>query len=137
MTATTSPQPPDAGPEDPAAPEERGKLTIDDRVVERVAGYAVTQVPHAVAAPRRILGVSVGQARPENEASVNATVRGAVATIEVALAVEWPHPVAEVAQAARGKVRQEVEHITGVRVDHVDVEVTSLDVPAAPARRVR
>jgi uncharacterized alkaline shock family protein YloU len=144
MTATTSPQHPAEGqevsapaPEEVAAPpEDRGTLNIDDRVVERVAGYAVTQVPHAAAAPRRILGMSMGQARPEEEAHVAATVRGATASIEVALAVAWPHPVDEVANAARSQVRRDVERITGVRVDHVDVEITSLDFPSA-TRRVR
>ncbi|WP_425953469.1 Asp23/Gls24 family envelope stress response protein [Xylanimonas sp. McL0601] len=137
MTATTSPQQPLAAPE-PAttAPEDRGRLTIGDRVVERVAGYAVTLVPHAVAAPRRILGVAVGRARPDDEAHVQATVHGTVAWIEVAVAVEWPHPVDRVAQAARRQVQRDVEHITGIRVDRVDVEVTSLAVPST-ARRVR
>ncbi len=37
------------------APEDRGGLTIADRVVERVAGYAATQVDGAAAAPRRLL----------------------------------------------------------------------------------
>jgi uncharacterized alkaline shock family protein YloU len=137
MTTTTSPQRPVDGSEDSAPPpEERGKLTIADRVVERVAAYAVSQVPHAVAAPRRILGMSVGQARPEGDANVDATVRGATASIEVALAVAWPQPVDAVARAARDQVRREVERITGVHVDYVDVEVTSLDVRTA-TRRVR
>ena len=37
----------------PAAtpPEERGRLTVAERVVERVAGYAATQVDGAAAAP--------------------------------------------------------------------------------------
>ncbi len=44
----------------PVLPEERGRLTVDDRVVEKVAGYAVTFVPDAAAAPRRVLGVKIG-----------------------------------------------------------------------------
>lgn len=35
----------------PVPPEERGRLAVDDRVVEKVAGYAVTFVTDAAAAP--------------------------------------------------------------------------------------
>ncbi len=143
MTTTTGPRhlsdaPPDTrGAQELAAPEDRGTLTIADRVVERVASHAVTQVPHAVAAPRRVLGVAVGQGRPEERAHVEATVHGSTAAIDVALAVAWPHPVDEVAQAVRRQVQRDVERITGVRVSRVDVEVTSLDVPDRGGSRVR
>ena len=140
MTAmASSQQPADVDDSERSAtdPGERGRLSIADRVVERVAGHAVTLVPHAVAAPRRILGVAVGQARPDDEAHVHVTVHGAVAWIDVAMAVAWPHPVHEAAQAARRQVQRDVEHITGIRVERVDIEVTSLDVPTAAARRVR
>jgi uncharacterized alkaline shock family protein YloU len=147
MTATTggrhlSDAPADAARPGRAAPEhrapqDRGSLSIADRVVVKVASHAVAAVPHAVAAPRRVLGVAVGQARPEDEAHVQATVHGATATIDVALAVAWPHPVGEVAEAVRRQVRQDVERITGVRVTRVDVEVTSLDVPDRAGSRVR
>ena len=46
----------------PVPPEERGRLTVADRVVEKVAGYAVTFVMDAAAAPRRVLGVNIGMA---------------------------------------------------------------------------
>lgn len=58
------PQLPEAG--------ERGRLTIAEKVVERVAGYTVTQVDGVSAAPRRLLGVTVGEARADTEASVTA-----------------------------------------------------------------
>jgi uncharacterized alkaline shock family protein YloU len=118
-------------------PQDRGSLSIADRVVVKVAGHAVAEVPHAVAAPRRVLGMAVGRARPEDEAHVQATVHGATATIDVALAVTWPHPVGEVAEAVRRQVRQDVERITGMRVARVDVEVTSLAVPDRAVSRVR
>jgi uncharacterized alkaline shock family protein YloU len=143
MTATTGARHLSDAPEDArgtpvlAAPEDRGALTVADRVVERVASHAVAVVPHAVAAPRRVLGVAVGQGRPEDRAHVAATVHGSTAAIDVALAVVWPHPVDEVAQAVRRQVQQDVERITGVRVSRVDVEVTSLDVPERAGSRVR
>lgn len=127
----------DAGtaPEATAA-EERGRLTIADRVVERVAGYAATQVDGAAAAPRRLLGISVGEARPDSEAAVRATVDGHVATVEATIAVAWPQSVRRVTEALRAHIREDVRRVTDVEVAHVDVDVVDFVTDTAPARRV-
>ena len=120
----------------PVPPEERGRLTVDDRVVEKVAGYAVRFVADAAAAPRRVLGVNIGAARPDDAASVHARVRDDIASVHVAIAVRWPRSVQRVADDVRERIRSEVTAITGVRVDHVDVEVVSMTLPNAAGRRV-
>ncbi|MGZ4588432.1 MAG: Asp23/Gls24 family envelope stress response protein [Mycobacteriaceae bacterium] len=120
----------------PVPPEERGRLTVDDRVVEKVAGYAVRSVTDAAAAPRRVLGVKIGEARPDDAASVQAQVQGDIASVHVALAVRWPRSVQKVADEVRERIRGEVTAITGVRVDHVDVEVVSMTLPDPAERRV-
>ena len=132
--------PPDttAGAGEPARvqPEERGRLTVDDRVVEKVAGHAVTFVRDAAAAPRRVVGVYVGEARPDDAASVQAQVQDDVASVRASIAVRWPRSVQEVADEVRGRIRSEVLAITGVRVDHVDLEVVSMTLPGPAERRV-
>ncbi|MFS0701327.1 Asp23/Gls24 family envelope stress response protein [Cellulomonas sp. 179-A 4D5 NHS] len=120
-----------------AAAEERGTLTVSDRVVERVAAYAVVSVDAAAAAPRKMLGFTVGQADADDEARVRADVRGSTATIEATLAVRWPESVRDVAEQARRAIRDEVQRITDVRVDHIDLDVVSLSVPTASRPRVR
>jgi uncharacterized alkaline shock family protein YloU len=119
------------------APEDRGGLTIADRVVERVAGYAATQVDGAAAAPRRLLGISVGEARPDAEAAVRATVDGHVATVAATVAVVWPQSVRRVTEALRARIREDVRRVTDVEVAHVDVDVVDFVTGAAAARRVR
>lgn len=120
----------------PVALEERGRLTVDDRVVEKVAGHAVTFITDAAAAPRSVLGVKVGEARPDDAASVQAQVQDDIASVRVAIAVRWPRSVQEVADQVRERIRSEVTAITGVRVDHVDVEVVSMTLPDSSERRV-
>lgn len=155
MTATTRPKTPDAladgprsaGPDITAAggstavgstlPADRGTLTVADRVVERVAGFAVTLVPDATAAPRRVLGVNVGESSPGQAASVDARVQGHVATVDATIAVRWPLSVREVADQVRHSIRDEVHRITGVEVDHIDIDVVTLKVAARKARRVQ
>lgn len=134
MTAAVATSLSDPGLDDVSG---RGSLTIADRVVERVAGYAVTQVDRASAAPRRVLGVNVGDARPQEEASVRARVHGDIATVDASIAVAWPTSVRSVCEAVRRRIREDVDHITGVRVEQIDLDVVSMSVPTAPRRRVQ
>lgn len=124
-------------PTSTVAAEERGRLEVADRVVTKVAGHAVTLVPDASAAPRRVLGLNVGEARDEVRADVDAQVHGDVATVQARIAVRWPRSVPQVADAVRNKVGQEVSRITGVRVDHVDIDVTSMTSGSSTQRRVQ
>lgn len=117
-------------------PEHRGRLTVEDRVVEKVAGHAVTLVADAAAAPRRVLGVNFGDARPDEAASVQAEVQDDIASVQATIAVRWPKSVQAVADAVRERIRSEVSFITGVRVDHVDVEVVSMTLPDEAQARV-
>jgi uncharacterized alkaline shock family protein YloU len=134
-----APPPDDAGELLPELPEpgERGRLTIAEKVVERVAGYAVTQVDGASAAPRRLLGMTVGDARPDAEASVTAQVDGHAATVEASVAITWPNPVRVVADRLRAAIRHDVALMTDVQVAQVDLDVVSFAAAATPARRVR
>ncbi|TFV64138.1 Asp23/Gls24 family envelope stress response protein [Geodermatophilus sp. DF01-2] len=118
-------------------PADRGSLTVADRVVERVAGYAVTQVEGASAAPRRLLGVSVGDVREDKEASVDARVDGHIATVDATVAIGWPASIRTVAARIRQRIREDVELMTGVRVAQVDIDVVSLSAPSTHPRRVQ
>ena len=117
--------------------DERGRLTVNDRVVEKIAGFAVTFITDAAAAPRRVLGVNFGRARPDEVASVRAQVQGDIASVHASIAVRWPSSVQMVADLVRERIRSEVTAMTGVLVDHVDVEVVSLTLPNPTEPRVR
>lgn len=138
-SSVDTPTPADDGSGLPALgdPDERGSLTVADRVVERVAGHAVTLVDGASAAPRRVLGVTVGKTSEDRAASVDARVDGHVATVEASVAIGWPASVRTVADRLRRQVRDDVERITGVRVAHVDIDVVSLSSPPSTRRRVQ
>lgn len=123
-----------------AAPDdagERGGLTIADRVVERVAGHAAASVSGAGAAPRRVLGLTVGDARPDADAAVQARVDGHTATVEATVAVEWPTSVRAVTDRLRERVRSEVLRMTDVHVAQIDINVVSLPAPRPTVRRVQ
>ena len=118
-------------------PGERGTLRIADKVVERVAGYAVTQVPNATAAPRRMLGRAMNRPDAEDRAKVRAEVHGGTANVHVTIAVQWPASVRAVAGEVRRRIRDDLTAITQVKVDHVDVDVVNLPLEALTVPRVR
>lgn len=122
---------------EPSPGRERGHLTVADQVVEKVAGHAVTVVPGAAAAPRRVLGVNLGQARLQNTPSVTADVQDGVATVQATIAVRWPMSVAAVADEVRRRIRTEVTSQTGVEVAQIDIDVVSMTFPDSPEPRVR
>lgn len=117
-------------------PEGKGRLDVADQVVEKIAGHAVTLVSDAAAAPRRLLGVNIGGPRPEDAATVSAKVHDGIASVQATIAVSWPHSVQAVANQVRQRIREEVTSLTGVKVDHVDVDVVSF-VLKSPEPRVR
>jgi uncharacterized alkaline shock family protein YloU len=126
----------DTRPFESVAPDDTGRLDVSDRVVEKVAGHAVTLVPDAAAAPRRVLGLNVGDADPEDAASVSAEVQDGIASVKATIAVRWPKSVQTVADEVRRRIRDEVGSLTGVQVDHVDVEVVSMTFPEHAEPRV-
>jgi uncharacterized alkaline shock family protein YloU len=106
-----------------AEPAQRGGLEVADRVVEKIAAQAATEVDAATGARRRRLGVAVGDTdRPQ----VSARVDGDLAVVAVVMSVAWPAPVVEVTEQVRGRIRGRLAELAGVRAAQVDVRVTAL-----------
>ena len=116
---------------------QRGHLVIGERVVEKVAAHAVRQVTTASGAARRVLGITVGELTETSDARVRAHVDGDIATVTVALSVQWPASITAVAQQVRRQIRADVARITATDVRRIDIEVVSMAVPRHDRARVR
>lgn len=112
----------------------RGSLTIADRVVERVAAQAATEVDLATGAARTVLGQRLPSAE---RARAQARVDGGLVSVSVSLAVTWPAPVRQVAAEVRAHLTRRVEELTGLQVAEVDVAVSALPTGRDDAPRVR
>lgn len=128
-TADTAPALPAAG--------DRGRLTIADRVVEKVAAQAVAEVDRATGAPRRVLGQTLGRASEDTPARTSANVDGDIVTVTVSMSVTWPAPVRDVTAEVRRRVVQRVGELVGLQVAEVDIDVPTLLTRRTPAPRVR
>jgi uncharacterized alkaline shock family protein YloU len=120
-----------------ADPAERGTLQIADKVVQKIAAQAVSEVDLAGGAPRTLLGKRLTKADPDSRARADAHVDGGLVTLQVTLAVQWPAPVREVAEQARRHLTARVHELTGLTVAEVDVDVPALISTRRPAPRVR
>ena len=105
---------------------DRGRTTISDTVVRKIAARAATEVEQATGSTRRWFGIPVGRVPEASPARVDVEVDGDVATIHVAMSVQWPAPVRDVSRRVRSHVAEQVSRQTGMTVAEVDIDVTAL-----------
>ncbi|MEV4436101.1 Asp23/Gls24 family envelope stress response protein [Streptomyces sp. NPDC049555] len=115
-------------------PAERGRTTIADGVVEKIAGLAARDVlgVHALGSG---LSRSFGAVRDRVPGSRSATrgVKAEVGEVQTALdleiVVDYGVAIADVARAVRENVVTAVERMTGLEVVEVNIAVTDVKLP--------
>lgn len=113
--------------------ETRGGLQIGDRVVEKIAARAVSEVEYATGVSRQLLGL--GRGRSRTTARVSASVDRDIATLHVTMTVLWPESVPEVTQRVREHVRSRLAELASLRTAEVDIEVAELPTSYGPRPR--
>ncbi|MFJ6632470.1 Asp23/Gls24 family envelope stress response protein [Streptomyces sp. NPDC091376] len=116
----------------------RGRTTVSDRTVERIAARVLTEVEHIGGTVGRVLGISVPGQRPEDPARVTAKVSddSADVALDVRLSVVYPESVAHATEDARAHLVRRVADLTGLTVTRVDITVTAPRPPDSSTRRV-
>ncbi|MDG4857976.1 Asp23/Gls24 family envelope stress response protein [Streptomyces sp. T-3] len=119
----------------PAASELRGKTTIADGVVEKIAGIAAREVPgiHALGGGfTRTIGAMRDRV-PGGRASVARGVKVEVGekqtAIDLQVVVEYGISITEVAAEVRENVIGSVERMTGLEVVEVNIAVNDVHLP--------
>ena len=112
-----------------AVPAQRGRTTIADRVVVRVATRAVAEVEQAGGAARQLAGITLGRQSGQGPARVSARVDGRLAMIEIRLTLAYAAPGRTLSREVRRHVMERVASLTGIEVRHVDIEVARLLIP--------
>ncbi|MFB7805365.1 Asp23/Gls24 family envelope stress response protein [Streptomyces virginiae] len=113
----------------------RGRTSIADTVVVKIAGRAAREIPgvHDMGGGlSRTLGAvrdRVPGGRPNVGRGVKVEVGERQAAIDVELVVEHGVPVPDVARDVRENVMAAVERITGLEVVEVNIAVTDVHLP--------
>lgn len=127
--------PPVPGPAEREEMRRRGRLVLAERVVEKIAGQAATEVAAASGRSGGFLGIGA-DADPAARAKVDVTLSGESADLSLALGIAYPGSIRRAVQQVREHVTERVETLTGVDVHRVDVEVAFLTTSDAATRKV-
>jgi uncharacterized alkaline shock family protein YloU len=113
---------------------DRGRTSIADGVVAKVAGLAAREIPgvyalgggvsRAFAAMRK----AVPGGRPDVARGVGVEVGEKQCAVDLSLVVEYGSPIAEVAGAVRDHVIESIERMTGLEVVEVDISVDDIHI---------
>jgi uncharacterized alkaline shock family protein YloU len=117
----------------PASPAKRGVTDIADRVVGRIAGRAASEVEAVLPVPSTGLSRLTGNA---TDPEVDVDVEGERVRLAIRLAVRYPAPIRSVARQVQEAARSRVEHLTGLEVVAVRVEVVAAPLGRRESRPV-
>lgn len=112
------------GPGEPA----KGRTTIADQVVERMIGRIVDLAADGVAG---VYGLHTEPGEDPATGPVTVQLDGDRAVIDIAIEVEFGHPVHEVVEHVRGSVISQAERLLGLTVAEVNVLVAGVRLDPA------
>ena len=116
-------------------PGSRGRTTIADGVVEKIAGLAARDVigVHAMGSGLSRPFGAVRDRIPVRDSSVTRGVQAEVGEVQTALdleiVVDYGVSITDVARAVRENVIASVERMTGLEVVEVNIAVTDVKLP--------
>lgn len=119
---------------------DRGGTTIENTVVQKIAGIAAQEVEKvqmgggASAAVGGFLGsvtsaVTGGSSGPSPTSGVTVEVGQEEAAVDLTMAVEYGVSIPQTTEAVRRNVVSRVESLTGLRVTEVNITVSDVQMP--------
>ncbi len=114
---------------------DRGDTTIEEGVVQKLAGMATREVPgvYAMGSAGRRAFSALAERIPGSQTNVSGGVsveKGERQTaIDVSIVVEYGISIVEISNNIRRNVIQSVEHATGLEVIEVNIHVTDVHLP--------
>ncbi len=112
---------------------QRGTTTIPAKVVAKIAAEAAYETGDVGSNAGGVLGIGARRnfsSRPEAQCELY----GQVAVLHMNLGLVFPMPLADTIEAVRAHVRSRVEHLTGLSVGKINIEISWLN-PAGPGRK--
>ena len=114
---------------------DRGATTIEETVVQKLAGIATREVPgvYAMGSAGRRAFSALTERIPGSQTNVSGGVsveKGERQTaIDVSIVIDYGFSVVEVSQGIRRNIIQSVERATGLEVLEVNINVTDVHLP--------
>ena len=113
--------------------EQRGVTTIPARVVAQIAAQAAYETGNVGSNAGGLLGIGTRRhfaSRPE----ARCELYGRVAVLHLDLGLVFPTPLTSAIEDLRAHVRSRVEHLTGMSVSKIGIEISWLN-PSSHVRK--
>jgi len=112
----------------------RGRLVLAERVIEKIAGQAATEVAATEGRSGGFLGLG-GEKDANARPKVDVTLSAESTDISLSVGIVYPGSIRRATQEVRDHVTERVETLTGVDVRRVDIDVTFLALQDGSAPR--
>jgi uncharacterized alkaline shock family protein YloU len=110
---------------EPTEPRRRGRLILAERVIEKVAGQAASEVSAATGRAGGIFGLGA-EADPQARPHVDVDLFADSADLAFSVGIAYPGSIRAATEEVRDHVVRRVRDLTGVSVRRVDIDVTFL-----------
>ena len=124
---------PDPTQDEESSWEQRGTTTIPARVVAQIAAQAAYETGNVGSNAGGLLGIGARRnfvSRPEAQCELY----GRVAVLHLDLGLVFPTPLSSTIDDLRAHVRDRVEHLTGLSVGKITIEISWLN-PSSHVRK--
>ncbi|MFB0835978.1 Asp23/Gls24 family envelope stress response protein [Arthrobacter halodurans] len=121
-------------PVGPAAPGDRGRLTISERAVGRLAAKSAASHPAVGARTGGVLGIG-SDTDFASLPPASCTVAGNTASVSVRIGLRFPADIRGATDEVRRGIVEDLRRFAGVTAAPVDIQVEWLEA-APPVRRV-
>lgn len=123
MTATRGPD--TRGADSPVEASDRGRLTISDKAIEKIAGQIASETPGIHGTAGGFLGIGAHDDE-DTRPKVKVQLHGLTASIHVWAGVRYPTPLRATTERLRERIRTEVSRRCGIDVRQVDIDINTL-----------
>ncbi|MGQ4508683.1 hypothetical protein ACUH9H_06440 [Dermabacteraceae bacterium P13128] len=116
--------------------ESRGTTIVPARVVAKIAQQAASEAPHIGSDAGGVLGLGARR-NFDSRPAADCDLYGTTAVLRLNVGVAFPAPLEKTLHGLREHVRSRVEHLAGVEVGRIDVEVSWLNPQSRIVRGLR
>ena len=105
-------------------------IKISDEVIETIASVAVSEIEGVSSMGTGFVdGIARGIAKKSMTAGIKANVTDNTVGVDISIVVKYGVRIPEVAWNVQDAVKKEIELMTGLTVEKVNVKVVGIDIP--------
>ena len=107
-----------------------GNIKISDEVIETIASVAVSSVDGVSGTGSGIVdGIARKFSKKPSTTGIKATVNESATSVDINIVVKYGVRIPEVAWTVQDAVKKEIELMTGLTVEKINVRVVGIDIP--------